>query len=80
MATTTFPESGTEGGSCIEPCAHKDCAQTRKDRATLCRHCDEAIESRPFYNVTSKDDPIWGNNLVHATCETNATKRRGDAT
>lgn len=60
---------GTRFGPCINDCAHRDCAETRRMAETICPECDEPIGyERGFY--CEKDD--LGNTdltkMTHSAC------------
>ncbi len=65
MAAITVPAPGTEYGPCEEPCAHRDCAESRHMAAAICRFCERPIgyETR-LYN----DGASGSYDLVHALC------------
>lgn len=51
MAAITLPAPGTEYGPCTEPCAHRDCAETRTWAARLCTYCQQPLGySQPVYH------------------------------
>lgn len=70
MAATALPRPGTEYGPCAEPCAHRDCAASRRMADEVCRFCGEAIGYETyFYDDPQKpegDSLVRG--LVHAPC------------
>jgi hypothetical protein len=54
MAATVLPKPGSEFGPCAEPCQHTDCAETRRQAATICDLCPEPIGyDRRFYQKDS---------------------------
>ena len=73
MAASFLSAPGTEYGPCVEPCAHTDCAHTRRMAAALCPFCDEPIGyERRYYN----DGEPGGLDLVHAVCLEDDPDRR----
>lgn len=71
MASSALPEPGKivrgeEIGPCVEPCEHRDCAETRRMAESICSICGQEIgyETR-FYREPDQDSP---NKLVHAIC------------
>ena len=65
MAAITVPAPGTKYGPCGEPCSHRDCAESRRMAAVVCRFCDESIGyERRFYN----EGAPGSYDLVHAVC------------
>ena len=65
MASSTLPAPGTDHGPCAEPCAHTDCAHTRRMAAAVCPLCGAAIGyERRFYN----EGKPGGFDLAHALC------------
>lgn len=61
MAAGTLPEPGSKHGPCADPCAHTDCAETRRMAETPCHVCGKPIGyERPFYRE--------GLTLSHAAC------------
>ena len=63
MASSYIPTPGTSVGPCEVSCAHRDCAQSRKMAATLCRICNLAIGYEKHY-FQEKNWTV----LVHAVC------------
>lgn len=62
--------NGIEVGPCVEPCAHRDCAETRRQAATACRLCGEPVGyETPFYRA---DEP---GALEHVACAETAAGR-----
>ncbi len=54
MSAIGLPKPGTEYGPCETECQHIDCAETRKQAATICDLCPEPIGyDRPFYQRES---------------------------
>lgn len=43
MAYIILSEPGTKYGPCKEPCAHKDCAATRKEAESICSLCSQPL-------------------------------------
>ena len=77
MAASTLPAPGTEYGPCGGPCAHTDCAHTRRMAAVVCPLCEEEIGyGRRFYN----DGQPGGFDLVHALCAEDDLDRRASDT
>lgn len=57
MAAISLPAPGTTYGPCVEACAHRDCAATRREAAKRCAECAEPIGyERPW--VVDGDDPL----------------------
>ena len=79
MAAGYLPTVGDENGPCADTdCEHDECDFVRTSRATLCKHCNEPIESRPFYNIPPEDGPTWNGDLVHAVCAEEAVEDERD--
>ncbi len=64
MPTSRLSEPGTEFGPCVESCSHVDCAATRRQAASKCRLCRNAIG----YGERYYTDPDDRTALVHAVC------------
>ena len=60
---------GTEYGPCTLPCEHRDCAETRREAASLCGLCGQPIGyDRRFYKgITSE--------FVHLFCDLEQIER-----
>lgn len=69
MAAGALNVPGTVYGPCIDTCAHRDCAATRKMAAASCVYCGDPIGyDTEFFNVTLPDQTPWSK-LAHASCE-----------
>lgn len=63
MGWAMLSDPGSSLGPCAEPCAHRDCADTREIAASPCSECNDEIGyRRAFYQNTDGSH-------VHATCE-----------
>jgi hypothetical protein len=62
MAAGVLSPPGTKVGPCLEPCKHRDCAETRRMAESACTICGKPIgyDTR-FY----RDDT---DSYVHAVC------------
>lgn len=73
MAAGILQEPGSEFGPCVDECAHRDCAETRKMAAAECVHCDEPIGyGVRFYHVDTvpvRTHPVGEKVYAHARCE-----------
>ena len=68
MAAGMLPTPGTEYGPCKDHCNHRDCAETRRMAAAICRLCSRPIGySRRFYREE--------HDFVHAACLEEALER-----
>jgi hypothetical protein len=54
---------GEEVGPCVDPCEHRDCADTRRMAEMICPHCGEQIG----YEIGFYQDGTW-TTLEHALC------------
>lgn len=64
MAAAATPAPGTKYGPCINDCAHRDCACSRREASALCRICGAPIGyDAPWY---ASIDGI--NGAVHELC------------
>jgi len=60
MAAGILPKPGMKLGPCRKPCSHRDCAESRRMAATICRFCGLAVGyNTRFYNADG---------LCHADC------------
>ena len=49
MNYSVIPEPGSKLGPCKIPCAHADCAESRRDSEWMCHYCAKPIGySTPF--------------------------------
>ena len=68
MAAGILQQPGSELGPCRNPCAHKDCAETRAIAAAPCRICRKPIGyDRLFYREGNpRPDSLDPPTYVHA--------------
>ena len=61
MAASALAHLGSKYGPCRSSCQHKDCAETRRMAAAVCRFCSKPIGyGSPFYREIDE--------LSHAQC------------
>jgi len=74
MAAGILPKPGSKYGPCLEPCQHRDCAETRREARSRCLHCGGLIgyETR-FYKNADHTATSEERFLVHAECEERKT-------
>ncbi len=76
MAGVSLHAPGELYGPCVPACRHRDCAESRRMAAEICKHCAKEIGyRRKFYedspSVCFKNTLApWP--LVHADCHENA--------
>lgn len=70
MAAGVLPKPGSKLGPCKKACEHRDCAETKRDAAALCRFCQKAIG----YGESFIRARLTGV-LAHAWCADEAVER-----
>ena len=74
MAAGILSKPGSKFGPCRKPCAHLDCADTRKISGALCPYCSTPIGyDRRFYATRpDRSGPVVG--YEHASCAEDAAE------